>query len=199
MLIAAACAPATSNDVPRGEPTLVAPEPAVSQRVEVVRDSGGAPDACTPRAVGSLVVDFFDAVNREEPEEAVEFFAEDFEWYSITEGNQDRGGRHFAGYDQADLIDYFADRAQQGERMHLLEITVLYEKSRDLGHVTYNLLRTAADIEGYGPDAGGKGAIDCSSGRIFVWSFGQAKRSMFVGELCPGTADPPKVALACTR
>lgn len=173
--------------------------PVQSQRVEVTRDEGGAPEKCSPQSVGDLVVRFFDAVNREDVAAISGFFTEDFEWFSITEGNPRNGGRHFAGYDHADLNRYFARRVQQDERMYLLEIDVQYESARDLGHVAYNLHRTADDISGYGPDAGGKGAIDCSTGLIHVWSFGQAEGSMFVGELCPGEATPTKVALACTR
>ena len=171
--------------------------PTPTQRVEVGGGAGEAPEACSPQRVGDLVVGFFDAVNREDAGATAGFFTDDFEWYSITEGNPRNGGRNFVGRDHEDLERYFAERAQHDERMHLLEINVGYDSGRDLGHVAYSLRRTADDIS-RGPDAHGKGAIDCGTGLIHVWSMSQTKGPMGVRETCPGKPDPPRVALACT-
>ena len=191
-MLAVACDDAVSTPVDRE--AIRRP----SMRVDVVRDSGRAPETCAPESVGALVVEFFDAVNREDVAAIPGFFAEDFEWYSITEGNPRKGGRHFVARDHQELEEYFSKRATHDERMHLLEITVGYDKARDLGHVVYELLRTADDLDRYGARVHGKGAIQCSTGQIYVWSFGQGKGSGSIGELCPGKADPPRLALACT-
>lgn len=120
-------------------------------------------------------------------------------WYSVTEDNPGDGGRHFVTGDSDELREYFDRRIAQNERIYLLEIDVAYERARDVAHVAYNLLRTADDLTGYAEEAGGKGAIDCDSGRIKVWSMAQSPRPGFVGDLCPGNPRPPTTALACAR
>ncbi|MQB01234.1 MAG: hypothetical protein GEU78_13235 [Actinobacteria bacterium] len=127
------------------------------------------------------------------------FFTENFEWYSATEGNPRNGGRHFVAYHRAKLQAYFLERISHDERMYLLEIDVGYERARNLGHVAYNLLRTADDLTEYAAEAGGKGAIDCDSGRIEVWSMAQGPKPQPVGDLCPEEPVPPDIAIACAR
>ncbi len=82
--------------------------------------------------------------------------------------------------------------------MNLITIDVDYERPGNLGYVAYSIHRTADDLEGYSPKLGGKGAIDCASGRIAVWSLAQGRKPV-IGNLCPGETDIPTIALACAR
>lgn len=167
-----------------------------AQEIRVTGEPARAPKACRPETVGRLVVDFFSAVNSG-ASRITDFFAPELEWYSVTEGDPQADGRHFVSSDSTELREYFKNRAAHGERIQLLEIQVAYERRRNIGNVVYNLERTADDLAGYGDEAHGKGAIDCETGRILVWSMSQGGNSVGVGELCPGRPDPPDVALAC--
>ena len=171
-----------------------------TQHVRVTRDGHGVPNSCTPQEVGELVVDFFAAIN-EGAVEASRFFAPGMEWYSVTEWSRDTGKRHFVsnGYDPKKLESYFQRRAEQHERVHLLEIDVAYEPARNIGHVAYALERTADDFPDSDPIVIGKGAIDCDTGRIAVWTMSHDTCVQTPPALCPGEANPPKVAIACAR
>lgn len=174
------------------------PEARLTQQVRVTRDATAGPLHCRPEQVGRLVVDFFAAVNRGHLADIMRAFTKKNGWYSVTEGNPRNGRRHFVAYRPAKLRSYFKARIRQHERMHLVEIDVGYERPGNLGHVAYSLIRSADDLDGYAEEAAGKGAIDCASGRIAVWSMGQIKKPI-PGNLCPGTPDPPAVAIACAR
>jgi hypothetical protein len=171
----------------------------VTQEVRVSRDTRRGPEACHPENVGSLVVDFFGAVNRGEAHRVTDFFTRELGWYSVTEGNPRNGGRHFVAYKPSRLQTYFVGRVSHDERMYLIEIDVAYERAGDLAHVAYGLLRSADDLTKYAAEAAGKGAIDCESGRITVWSMAQGPESQPIGGLCPGKPDPPHTAIACAR
>lgn len=170
-----------------------------SQKPRVTRDLARGPEACHPGNVGRHVTKFLDAVNRGRTERVTDFFTRNLGWYSVTEGNPRNGGRHFVAYEPSKLEAYFEQRASLNERMYLLEIDVAYERPGNLGHVAYSLLRTADDLGQYAAEAGGKGAIDCTSGRIAVWSVAQSRKRVQGGGLCPGRPDPPDVAIACAR
>src|SRR5918992_4802722 len=62
--------------------------------IRVTRDTTRGPAACHPKSVGKLVVRFLRAVNRGDVDTAMESFTANVGWYSITEGNPNRGGRH---------------------------------------------------------------------------------------------------------
>jgi hypothetical protein len=147
-----------------------------------------------------LVVGFFAAIN-EGAVEASRFFAPDMEWYSVTGWSRAAGKRHFVsnGYDPEKLESYFQRRAEQQERVHLLEMDVAHEAARDIGHVAYTLERTADDFPHSYPLVIGKGAIDCDTGRIAVWSMSHDTRFQTAPALCPGEAEPPEVAIVCAR
>ncbi|MBA2272499.1 MAG: hypothetical protein H0W21_01155 [Actinobacteria bacterium] len=166
----------------------------------VTRDRQHGPATCSPQEVGELVVDFFAAIN-EEVVEASSFFAPDMEWYSLSEWSREEGKRHFVsyGYDPEKLESYFQRRAEQHEQLHLLEIDVQYERQRNLGHVAYVVERTADDLPSSDPIAFGKGAIDCDTGNIAVWSMSQDTRFQRAPAICPGQAKPPRIAIACVR
>ncbi len=115
------------------------------------------------------------------------------------------GKRHFVshGYDPQKLGAYFERRAEHRERLQLLEIDVAHDPERsDIAHIAYSLERTADDLgkafEAQ-PIAQGKGAIDCPTGTIAVWSMGHDTRLRGEFSLCSGEPDPPRIALACVR
>jgi hypothetical protein len=178
-----------------------APSPSVGpekQNVRVTRDGHRGPRACHPRNVGRVVVDFFAALNRGNAGGAANHFTDDLGWYSATEGNPEGGRRHFVAYDAAELRTYLNQRVAEHERLYLLSIDVDYEPARNIGHVAFSGYRTADDLTDFSPRVGGKGGIDCATGRIAVWSLAQHARPV-PGNLCPGRPDRPTVAIACAR
>lgn len=170
-----------------------------AQEVEVVGPEG--PEDCGPRAVGELVARFFAASNERDVDISA-FFARDMEWYSVTDRVRDNDRRHFVsyGYDPDKLGAYFERRAEQNEELVLLEVDVQHDPDRqNVGHIAYTLERRADDLAGSQPLAHGKGAIDCDSGTIKVWSMVHPVRLQHSPDVCAGDAEPPRVALACAR
>ena len=196
-------------------------------KVIVTSDDASLPDGCHPRQIAEVVIGFIDAFNRGDQEllSRLFFISEgpsppDFStegyypwsWYWVSEVGA--GGRiedGFVTYDQGELLRYFAERHGQGERLELLKVSAtqagLLDEEGNVGFV-YVLTRDAEDLapELGGPDriATGKGAINCASRRIFVWSMemrAQETRSAreAAGWLC---SDPPgwrpgKAVVAC--
>lgn len=194
------CAPAETT--PDGTAATALPSPSAStftgtQEVVVSRTSTDGPEACHPENVGQLVVDFLAAVNAGEVGQAVKFFTDDLGWYSMTEAHPRFGRRHFVAYKTAKLRNYLHQRVDQGERMYLVSMDVAYEPG-NVANVAYGMQRTAADLNDYGPEMVGKGAIDCDEGRISIWSMAHRKTAV-TGTLCPGKPDPPEIALVCAR
>ena len=182
------------------DPTVSETKPPITQEIKVTRDTDLGPEACRPRQVGETVVNHFQAINQGDPEEAMSHVDPEGGWYSVTEGNPRRDGRHFVTSDSDELLGYLTDRVAVNERVYLREIDVGYDDARNLGHVSYVLVRTADDLDVYGDIAQGKGAIECDTGKIRVWSMAQAKGIMrgMLG-VCPGEPDPPEIALVCAR
>jgi hypothetical protein len=169
-------------------------------KVIVTSDDTSLPDGCHPRQIAELVIDFVDAFNRGDQERLSRIFfisegpsPPDFSeeryypwsWYSVSEVGA--GGRiedGFVTYDQGELLRYFAERHSQGERLELIKVSStqagLLGEEGNVG-IVYILTRDAEDLDpGLGGPARiafGKGAINCESQRIFVWSM-----EMRVGE-----------------
>lgn len=171
------------------------------QDLQVTRDGAKGPDSCSPQAVGELVVGFFGAVNAGEFE-ASRYFSPDMKWYSISEWSPDSGKDHFVtyGYEPEELEAHFESRIAENEQLHLLEIDVAYERERNIGHIVYALERRADDLPVADPIVIGKGAIDCHTGKISVWSMSHdARFQRAASNTCPGKPDPPETAIACAR
>jgi hypothetical protein len=94
-------------------------------------------------------------------------------------GEIEAGGRIVSGfvtYDQSELLRYFAERHEQGERLRLLKVSLtqkgLLGKDDNVGFV-YVLNRDARDLEpglgGPARIASGQGSINCTNRRIFAW------------------------------
>jgi hypothetical protein len=137
-------------------------------RIVVTRDNTSLPAGCRPRPLARRIAAFFDAFNRGDPS-AVEFVDPSDGWYSVSDGR----GRHFVTYSRRGLPEYFARRHRRGERLRLLEVDVSY--ARGLGHIAYRVDRRADDLARLGitgTTAIGKGAVNCETGKIVVWSMG---------------------------
>lgn len=184
--------PAVTTATPRDRTSV--------QRVQATTEPWSGPNSCSPRRVGELVVDFFGAFNRGNVEIS-RFFAPGMEWYSVSEWSRKTGARHFVsyGFKPEELSSYFRRRAQLQERLHLLEIDADYEAARNLAHVAYVLRRTAEDLDDSHPIVIGKGAIDCETATIAVWSMSHDTRFQRIPSVCPGKRDAARVALACQR
>jgi hypothetical protein len=162
-------------------------------KVIVTSDDASLPDGCHPRQLAGLVIDFIDAFNRGDQERLSRLFfisegpsPPDFSegryypwsWFSVSEVGE--GGRienGFVTYDQGDLLRYFAERHRHGESLGLVKVSStqagLLGEENNVG-IVYVLTRDAEDLEpglgGPARIASGKGAINCQSQRIFVWS-----------------------------
>lgn len=130
------------------------------------------------------MVSFLHDVNR--GTDPSSWFASSFKWYSMTEGDPDDGGRHFVTFKRTELDDYFERRTNHDESMKLIELSLIYEKQRNVSHIQYVIERTADDTAQYGTMVTGKGAIACDEGKIKLLSMGMAKDIMVgIGALCP--------------
>ena len=201
LLILGACTsgPDSVGDRPGPEASDTTEASAVKQQIRVTRDTDRGPEVCRPQQVGETVVDHFDAINEGDADRAMNFVTPERGWYSVTEGNPRDQGRHFVARDSGKLRDYLHERVRQEERIYLVEIDVDYERASNIAHVAYGFHRTALDLADYAPEGGGKGAIDCDTGLISVWSMAHRNEVVPLGDLCPGGSDPPRIALACAR
>jgi hypothetical protein len=165
-------------------------------RVVVTRSDPSLPGGCRPHEVALRIAAFFDAFNRGDPG-AVEFIAPSGGWYSVSDGRR----RHFVAYSRRGLPAYFARRHRQGERMQLEEVDVSF--GNGLGHIAYLIDRRAVDLRRLGitgTTAIGKGAVNCETGQIVVWSMGMpAGDGHEAFELCPPPRTPSGAIVACAR
>jgi len=184
--------------------------------IVVTRDAQALPAGCAPRETAQLLARFAEAVNTGDMSALDRVFVvEDppgrateqgvvFRWYSVTEGGRAgaaRPWRHVAFYDRVDLFPYFAERHGQNEHWELVSVGLTPPSSRGTAGIVYTIRRTADDLPDWLHELGfGKGGIDCTSGRVFVWSWGQDDTSVDVGSTCPRPRDWSLGAaiLACT-
>jgi hypothetical protein len=196
-------------------------------KVIVTSGDRSLPDGCRPRQVAELVIQFTRAFNEGDQGQLARLFfisegpsPPDFSergyfpwsWYSVSEvGARGRIEDSFVTYNQSELLRYFAERHRQGERLEPIKVSVTQAGALgEKGNVSivYVISRDADDLEPGlgGPDhvATGKGAINCASRRIFVWSMemraGETRRAQEAASwLC---TDPPgwrpgKAVVAC--
>lgn len=192
LLTLPSCSPA--SPAPDGEGDEIG-----TQAVIVTRDSEEGPTACQPHAVGELMVGFLQKVNA--GSDPTSSFASSFQWYSMTEGGPRNGGKHFVTYQRDELDDYFERRAGHDESMRLIELSLDYERERDISHISYVIERTADDTARFGTMVTGKGAIACDEGKIELLSMAMANDIMDgVGPYCPEAEGADEsVAVVCAR
>lgn len=156
---------------------------------------------CGRRSIPGAVLRFTKAMNNGELSDQVTslFVAEaDFEWYSVTEGDSRKQGRHIVHYSRNELSRYFAKRHRMHERLQLVELRVKTNRRSLTAHIEFLFRRSANDLEALGistPFADGKGAIDCRSRKIVAWSMAQNARIPPEGP-CPGRR-PRRPPLIC--
>jgi hypothetical protein len=118
-------------------------------------------DNCSAEAVAGSVDSFVLAYNEGAPDPAVRFFAgpDRFQWYSENPYRNNE-----AAFDLSTLDAYLASRHAAGHRLVIDgPYFVEYRAEDRTGHFTF-VAEGAATIAG-------KGAIDCDTGKIMVWSF----------------------------
>lgn len=191
---------AVAGDDAPAEVTREAAAPAVvredAARIVVTRDDPRLPAGCRPRPLARRIAAFFDAFNRGDPS-AADYVAPSGGWYSVSDGRR----RQFVAYSRRGLPGYFARRHRHGERLRLVQVDVSF--GNGLGHIAYLIDRRADDLRRLGitgTTAIGKGALDCETGRIVVWSMGMpAGRGHERFEVCPPPRVPTRATVACAR
>jgi hypothetical protein len=94
------------------------------------------------------------------------FFGREFRWYSATIPN----GDHFVAYRADHALDYVVRRHALGDRLVLRAFHVADPSGappRDYVTFWYELDRI---VDGEAVQRVGKGALDCGTREIFVWS-----------------------------
>lgn len=200
---------------------------APATKIIVTSEDPSLPDGCSPRRAARLVSDFVGAFNRGDgaalsriffisegpsPPDFSDASIYPWSWYSVSEiGNGGRIEAGFTTYDQRDLLRYFARRHDRGEHLRLLKVGLtgpgMLGERGNVGFV-FVLTRKADDLEAGmgGPDGVvvGKGAMNCSSRRIFAWSMdmrrGETRDSRAAARwLCsnPPGWNPGDAVIAC--
>jgi hypothetical protein len=170
--------------------------PSDGTRVVVTRRDPSLPAGCRPRPLARRIAAFFHAFNRGDPT-ALDHVDPTEGWYSVTDGRR----RHFVTYSREGFPRYFARRHRHGERLRLEQVDVSY--ARGLGHIAYVIDRRADDLRRLGithTTAIGKGAVDCETGRIVVWSMAMPRwLAGEAPEVCPRPPQPTRAIVACAR
>ncbi len=182
-----------SPDAGSEDVTTVGAGEVTAPEVIVTSDDDRLPEDCRPDRVAQVVAGFVDAYNGGDGERLAQtfFIAEGpspsglseegyypWSWYSVSEvgkGGKVEGG--FITYDEAALMNYFARRHEQGERMRLLKLSLtqtgILGNDANVGFISV-LTREADDLDPVlgGPDhvAFARGAVNCEAGWIFAWS-----------------------------
>jgi hypothetical protein len=190
--------------------------------IVVTRNTVALPSGCTPSGIARLLVRLAQAVTAGDGAAIERLFAIDdppgrasepagmaFRWYSVAEGRAgDQPWRQSDFHDRLELFSYFATRHAQRERWDLVGVEMGPAGSRrpEAIGIGYTIRRTADDLPvSLSEYAHGKGEIDCTAQRLFVWAMGQDDRSRSAvdGRLppCPLPSgwSPGTPIVACTR
>lgn len=182
------------------------PEPAGAtraQRVVVTTDDLAAARACRPGRIGRAVVAYLALANRGDAK-AAEAFAPELApdaagWYSAAPSPGAKPDAGVTARDRGTLAAYLSQRHAHGERLRLVEIAVRPRKDRFVD-VEYKLAGSADDAHAV-PAAWnieGKGAIDCATTRITVWSMSFVGADERTARLCRRPRKTPTTdAVAC--
>jgi len=196
---------------------LAAATNAEVEPIVVTRDTQALPSGCTPRETAGLLLRFAQAVNtgdagaldrvfaiEDPPGRVIERNSRAFVWFSVTEGQAStrQPWRHVVFYDRVDVFPYFAERRRHKEHWDLVSVAVAPSHTLGAAGITYTIRRTAAGLPSWlSPLSVGKGAIDCTAKRIYVWSMGQNDHSVDIGIACPRPPDwsPGAAIVACSQ
>lgn len=144
--------------------TLTSSQPETQPTQQLDTTTLVAPEiSCASDVTLAAVGDFLDAYNDGESDLTERFFTtpERFQWYS------ERPQRlNDAAFDRSTLDAYLAMRHAEGDRLDLYGFDYNGYRAEDrTGHFSFVVSRSD------GTTAMGKGAIDCDTGKIMVWSF----------------------------
>lgn len=145
------------------------------QRVVLTGEDRALPRTCGPLRIGRAVVAYLQRVNRGDAR-ASRAFAPELApggWYSVAPGPKAPTAAGVTARDRESLAAYLSRRHAHDEQLRLVEIAVRARNGLRLADVEYKLVRRAADLPRSSPtgwNTEGKGAIDCATKRIVVWS-----------------------------
>ncbi len=127
------------------------------------------PEDCTRQIVRAGIESFLEAFNKRDIQTLDALFApaSEFEWYSVSgSGSSRRMGE--TSRDRSTLLEYFKARFEQDEVLELRSFSSSYERERNLAHFSFRISHEADDLK---PRVRrGKGAFNCGTEKIIVWS-----------------------------
>ena len=171
------------------------------------------PEGCSPERVVGIVLALVDAFNRGDRARLAALFRPDILAADGTPGTLNRpqpglfgvefrpevdpatdeaGLRGVYARNGADLAEWAAKRHARGERWTVLQLFMGGYWWRGGVNIAFNVRREADDLPTH--LVGGKGAVDCNHGTVFLWSMG-GPPTRLDGPLEPG-ATPAGVGLA---
>lgn len=168
--------------------------------ISVTRDDPTLAPGCRPRAVAERLLAFIDALNKKDASRVATFFGQGFRWFSIT-GSPGATQGHFTAYSRRDAVRYVTQRGDFNLALRSVEVGSPAGPER--GDFGFELVWGKA-INGQEErwQVVGKGAINCATREIDVWSMavrphGQEEQT----SLCPGVSEPARsgVVIACAR
>lgn len=178
-------------------------------RVIVTRASAALPEGCTVEETVAHLRDYLSAFSRGDLAHVAASVAAEPEFltYEVNDLGQ-RKRRTFVANRPADVVTYVRSRHRQGERLGLSSVRVSapgplsFRTNGPTGGFSFVLRRQADDLERlgiYSRTAEGKGGINCTSGRIYLWVSRTGPRSSSL-TLCPRDQRKrePGVTVACT-
>ncbi len=187
------------SSVPHPETSGSSPDK-MTDKVVVTRDSSpvGAPLSCRPEAAGLFISNYITAVNRGLMHDLDRYFANSsrFHWYSDATGSNIRIGT--AANDRLSLLSYLESRHVHHEQVAIVQLAVAYRASDNSGNFEFNGKRVADDIAPEGSLTVGKGALDCETGKIMVWSWGESVAGQLAA-ICPAGSEGGLPLIACTQ
>jgi hypothetical protein len=169
------------------------------------------PPECEPARIATVVLEFFDALNRGEPR-AMRFIAREPEFSGWGVGERGAEGVSVKAPNKK-LFRYLRRRHAQGERLGRLEMAVSPARRASgpgpfsvpgkdpIAAFDFELSRTASDLRERGIEiqlGSGKAGINCRTGRIFLWvqAWGSTPTNL---QTCPKATIEPSwsSAVAC--
>jgi hypothetical protein len=142
------------------------------------------PRECGPGRLATVVLEFFDALNRGDPR-AARFISPEHEFSAWGIGERGTGEGISVKTPNEKLFGYFRRRYEQGERLGRLEMAVSPARRTSgvgpfsvpgkdpIAAFDFELSRTASDLRERGIQSqlgSGKAGINCKTGRIFLWA-----------------------------
>lgn len=164
------------------------------------------PTGCEPERTVHVVLDFLDAFNDGDQDRLAALFRPDVLDADGTPdpGDDWRNPGWFSAHpiaaapgvmarDDAELLPWVASRHAQYERWTLLQLFMGGYWWRGSANISFDMQREADDVPAQ--IVGGKGAIDCDDGTVFLWNVGSTE-SLPDYLFEPGATPAPAVGLA---